>query len=67
VEAVFSLQFAPKSYKQDNILPVETEELNYSQNLETVELGYESRKTQNQEWLCWQGPSAIYFTDLSEF
>jgi hypothetical protein len=35
--AVFSLLFAPKSCKQDNILLSETEELNYSQSLEIVE------------------------------
>jgi hypothetical protein len=25
-------------------------------------MGYGSRRTPNQEWMCWRGPAAIYQT-----
>jgi hypothetical protein len=38
-------------------------ELHNSQNSKTAKYGHESCGTQNQEWLCWQEPAAIYLTN----
>jgi hypothetical protein len=27
-------------------------------------MGHEAHRAQNQEWLCWQGPAAVYPTGL---
>jgi hypothetical protein len=65
LKTVFSICFIPKLYRLGSNLPDQMTETSAScgydfQSHETGKYGHESNRIQNQEWLCWWGPVAIY-------
>jgi hypothetical protein len=56
----------PRLHKETPTLSASLKDLETVRGCETAENGHKSHETQNQEWLCWRGPAAIYPTQLSK-
>jgi hypothetical protein len=57
-----SWQAPLKLWKEDQARPGSSQKLHNSKSHETEKCGHEPHETQNQEWLCWWNPAAIYLT-----